>query len=106
MNATTGSNTFYVRLSKAYSQLYVTIMYIRRSVAVSYSYALYHRHRPHPCGSFYQNFDEIIDQDNELRILDLFVESLDLSTFSFHLKGSEEKRAFGNMAVSFCAYVQ
>jgi transposase len=41
---------------------------------------------------FPQSLDEIIDQDNEVRLLDLFVESLDLSTFSFHLKGSEEGR--------------
>ncbi|HZH96241.1 MAG TPA: hypothetical protein VEY06_10165 [Flavisolibacter sp.] len=45
--------------------------------------------------------DEIIEANNEVRLLDLFVESLDLSTFSFHLKGSEEKRAFGNMELSF-----
>jgi hypothetical protein len=48
-----------------------------------------------------KNLDEIIEANNEVRILDLFVESLDLSTFSFHLKGSEEKRAFGNMGLSF-----
>jgi transposase len=41
---------------------------------------------------FPQSLDDIIDQDNEVRLLDLFVESLDLSTFSFHLKGSEEGR--------------
>ena len=48
-----------------------------------------------------KNLDEIIEANNEVRLLDLFVESLDLSTFSFHLKGSEEKRAFGNMELSF-----
>lgn len=41
---------------------------------------------------FPQSLDEIIDVDNEVRLIDLFVESLDLTTFSFHLKGSEEGR--------------
>jgi transposase len=41
---------------------------------------------------FPQSLDEIIDQDNEVRLLDLFVESLELSTFTFHLKGSVEGR--------------
>ena len=41
---------------------------------------------------FPQSLDEIIEQDNEVRLIDLFVESLDLSSFSFHLKGSEEGR--------------
>jgi len=41
---------------------------------------------------FPQSLDEIIDEDNEVRLIDLFVESLDLSTFRFHLKGSEEGR--------------
>ncbi|NTS44027.1 IS1182 family transposase, partial [Flavisolibacter sp. BT320] len=41
---------------------------------------------------FPQSLDEIIDEDNEVRLIDLFVESLDLTTFSFHLKCSEEGR--------------
>ncbi|MBD0294212.1 MAG: IS1182 family transposase [Flavisolibacter sp.] len=41
---------------------------------------------------FPQSLDEIIEQDNEVRLIDLFVDSLDLSTFAFHLKGSEEGR--------------
>ena len=41
---------------------------------------------------FPQSLDEVIDQDNEVRLIELFVESLDLSTFSFHLKASEEGR--------------
>src|SRR5215203_2416816 len=41
---------------------------------------------------FPQSLDEIIEEDNEVRLIDLFVESLDLSTFQFHLKGSVEGR--------------
>lgn len=41
---------------------------------------------------FPQSLEEIIDPDNEVRLIDLFVESLDLSTFKFHLKGAEEGR--------------
>jgi transposase len=41
---------------------------------------------------FPHSLNDIIEQDNEVRLVDLFVESLDLNTFSFHLKGSEEGR--------------
>ena len=41
---------------------------------------------------FPQSLDEIIDQNNEVRIIDLFVDSIDLTQFSFHLKSSEEGR--------------
>jgi transposase len=41
---------------------------------------------------FPQSLEEIIEQDNEVRLIDLFVESLDLNTFKFHLKGSGEGR--------------
>jgi transposase len=41
---------------------------------------------------FPQSLDEIIDQSNEVRIIDLFVESIDLTQFSFQLKSSEEGR--------------
>lgn len=41
---------------------------------------------------FPQSLEQIIDQDNEVRLIDLFVESLDLSTFSFHIKQSTEGR--------------
>jgi transposase len=41
---------------------------------------------------FPQSLDEIIDTDNEVRIIDLFVESIDLSQFPFHLKSSAEGR--------------
>jgi transposase len=41
---------------------------------------------------FPQSLEEIIEPDNEVRLLDLFVESLELSTFTFHLKSSEEGR--------------
>jgi transposase len=37
---------------------------------------------------FPQSLDEIIDPDNEVSIIDLFVESIDLTEFKFHLKGS------------------
>jgi len=41
---------------------------------------------------FSQSLDEIIDADNEVRIVDLFVESIDLSQFAFQLKFSSEGR--------------
>jgi len=41
---------------------------------------------------FPQSLDEIIDEDNEVRIIDLFVESIDLTEFKFHLKCSAEGR--------------
>lgn len=41
---------------------------------------------------FPQSLDEIIDADNEVRIIDLFVESIDLEQFKFHLKLSSEGR--------------
>ena len=41
---------------------------------------------------FPQSLEEIIDQSNEVRIIDLFVESIDLTEFSFRLKSSEEGR--------------
>lgn len=41
---------------------------------------------------FPRSLDEIIDVDNDVRLIDLFVESIDLSQFSFHLKSSTEGR--------------
>jgi transposase len=41
---------------------------------------------------FPQSLDEIIDQSNEVRIIDLFVESINLTEFTFHLKCSQEGR--------------
>jgi transposase len=41
---------------------------------------------------FPRNLEEIIEQDNDVRLIDLFVESLDPSSFQFHLKDSEEGR--------------
>jgi transposase len=41
---------------------------------------------------FPQSLDEIISQDNEVRIIDLFVESIDLSQFKFVVKTSLEGR--------------
>lgn len=41
---------------------------------------------------FPQSLDEIIDEANEVRIIDLFVESIDLTEFNFHLKASSEGR--------------
>lgn len=41
---------------------------------------------------FPRSLDEIIDADNEVRIIDLFVESIDLAQFSFHVKSSLEGR--------------
>src|SRR5215203_5640439 len=41
---------------------------------------------------FSQSLDEIIDCGNEVRIIDLFVESIDLTQFCFHIKSSSEGR--------------
>jgi transposase len=41
---------------------------------------------------FPQSLDEIIDADNEVRLVDLFVETIDLAQFSFHVKSSSEGR--------------
>ena len=41
---------------------------------------------------FPQSLDEIIDLNNEVRIIDLFVESIDITQFTFHLKSSVEGR--------------
>jgi transposase len=41
---------------------------------------------------FPQSLEEIIVGDNEVRLIDLFIESLDLGSFQFHLKSSEEGR--------------
>jgi transposase len=41
---------------------------------------------------FPQSLDEIIDEGNEVRIIDLFVESIDLAQFAFHVKSSSEGR--------------
>ena len=41
---------------------------------------------------FSENLDQIIDQDNEVRIIDLFVESINLSDFKFVIKSSLEGR--------------
>lgn len=41
---------------------------------------------------FPQSLEEIIAEDNEVRLIDLFVESLNLTPFHFHLKGAEEGR--------------
>src|SRR5215207_5779723 len=41
---------------------------------------------------FSQSLDEIIDADNEVRIVDLFVDSIDLRQFTFQLKSATEGR--------------
>src|SRR5436190_19521308 len=41
---------------------------------------------------FPESLDQIIDQDNEVRIIDLFVESINLSDFNFEVKSSTEGR--------------
>jgi len=41
---------------------------------------------------FPQSLDQIIEQDNEVRIIDLFVESLQLAGFKFVIKSSKEGR--------------
>ena len=41
---------------------------------------------------FPESLDQIIDQDNEVRIIDLFVESINLTDFKFTIKTSIEGR--------------
>jgi transposase len=41
---------------------------------------------------FPESLDQIIDQDNEVRIIDLFVESINISDFKFVMKTSIEGR--------------
>ncbi len=41
---------------------------------------------------FSQSLDEIIDSENEVRIVDLFVESIELAQFGFTVKQSAEGR--------------
>ena len=41
---------------------------------------------------FPQSLDQIINQDNEVRIIDLFVESIQLADFTFVIKSSKEGR--------------
>jgi transposase len=41
---------------------------------------------------FAQSLDEIIDANNEVRIIDLFIESIDITQFSFHIKLSSKGR--------------
>lgn len=44
------------------------------------------------CTLFPQSLDEIVDQNNDVRFIDLFAESIDMSTFSFVIKESNEGR--------------
>ena len=41
---------------------------------------------------FSENLDQIIDQENEVRLIDLFVESINLTDFKFVIKTSIEGR--------------
>jgi len=41
---------------------------------------------------FPDNLDQIVEQDNEVRIIDLFVESIHLSDFKFTIKTMVEGR--------------
>lgn len=41
---------------------------------------------------FPESLDQIIDQENEVRIIDLFVESINLTDFKFVVKSSVEGR--------------
>jgi transposase len=41
---------------------------------------------------FPQSLDAVIDLDNEVRIIDLFIESIQLADFKFHIKESKEGR--------------
>lgn len=44
------------------------------------------------CVLFPQALDEIIDENNDVRFIDLFAESIDISSFSFIMKESKEGR--------------
>lgn len=41
---------------------------------------------------FPQSLEQIIDEENDVRIIDLFVETIDLTPFNFHIKSSSEGR--------------
>ena len=41
---------------------------------------------------FPESLDQIVEQDNEVRIIDLLVESINLSDFKFAIKTSKEGR--------------
>lgn len=44
------------------------------------------------CILFPQRLDEIIDENNDVRLIDLFAESIDINSFSFNMKESNEGR--------------
>ena len=44
------------------------------------------------CVLFHQSLDEIIDENNDVRFIDLFAESIDFSSFGFSIKESREGR--------------
>jgi len=46
----------------------------------------------HQIQLFSQTLDDAIDADNEVRIIDLFVESINLADFKFHIKNASEGR--------------
>ncbi|MBS1731337.1 MAG: transposase [Bacteroidetes bacterium] len=41
---------------------------------------------------FPQGLDEIIEENNDVRFIDLFAESIDIPSFSFNMKESKEER--------------
>jgi len=55
---------------------------------------------------FPESLDQIIDQDNEVRIIDLFVESINLSDFKFVIKSSLEGRPASNKHLCKSSHLQ
>jgi transposase len=55
-------------------------------------YAIYRRKKQNPKHSFPESLDQIISPDNEVRIIDLFVESIKLEDFHFVIKTTKEGR--------------
>jgi hypothetical protein len=55
-------------------------------------HAIYRRKNRTQSILFLQSLDQIIKQDNEECVIDLFVEGIQLADFKFHIKESKEGR--------------
>ena len=58
----------------------------------SFSDAIHRKKKQAQTILFPQSLDNIIEQDNEVRMIDLFVESINLTDFKFLIKTSKEGR--------------
>ena len=67
-------------------------MYIRRCEFSKFIYAIHRRKKQNQSILFPQSLDQIISADNEVRIIDLFVESIKLEDFHFTIKVTKEGR--------------